>query len=1042
MKTDRKTEKTSIKRLALSLLLIMVFPLFAMAQMKVTGVVSDEGGEHLIGVTVQVVGTSTSTSTNLDGEYTIKAKAGDVLKFSYVGMSSVEKKVTGNKMNVTLSSNDKQLDEVVVVGYGTQKKVSVTGSISALDGKKLESLPTDNVSNMLAGRLPGLIAVQNSGMPGEGSSLLVRGSSTTSSGGNTPIYIVDGIQRDMIDTIDPEEIANITVLKDAASAAVYGVQGGSGVVLITTKRGSEGKPKITLKASLNVSRNTNFPKFLNASDYMTWHNKARELDGLTPLYTDEIRQQVANGENGYGETDWFGELFSGKGIIQNYDISTNGGTKNIKYFVSTGYSKNDGIVRNLSYQKFFLRSNLDFRLTDWLKMQVNLSGYRTQTDRPASDVSEGNSGSSTSVFWQTTLAKPIYPVKYGDTYSVATTLKGNMNPIAALEESGYNKGKTHWLSSSVRFDVNVPKVKGLTAYLLVGYDYKATRNKLWKLPYTLGKYVNGEYTEVTNSIQQRSALTESHTDYEKLGIQPSIQYENTFNDVHYFRAQVVYDVLQTWQNTLAAGKMNFDLTDIPELSMGSDDEIIAGSVTGTKVQFARAGLVTRLNYTYANKYLFEALLRADASVKFNKSNRRGYFPAVSLGWRISEEKFMENTRNWLTNLKLRASFGITGNDRISDWLYMRSISLSKNAYVLNGQLQNALVTGSVPSYDISWEKQRTTNVGFDMSLWNGLLSMEFDYYYKYSWDILQSLSASMPPSLGGNYPSIINKGKVDNRGFELTLGHRKVVNNDFSYEASFNVAYNKNRILQYNDAVNIPDYQKKTGHCIGSLVGLVADGLYKDEEDLANSPKYRGDAKVGDIKYKDLNGDGVIDLVNDSKIISDGTTPKWNYGINLAAKWKWVDMSLFFQGAADYEIALQGYYGSGSQSTTNFTKPFAADGNTPYFLVENSWTPDNQNAEFPRLTTRTSINQNAAFSTFWLRSGNYLRLKNLQLGVTIPNKYLSKLKIDNLRIYFSATNLLTFSKLNKYGLDPEAPTVNNGYYPQQRTCSFGINLTL
>ncbi|MBQ0068203.1 MAG: TonB-dependent receptor [Bacteroidales bacterium] len=997
----------------------------------------------MVGVTVQLMGTQKSTSTDIDGKFSIQAKEGDKLKFSYIGMTAMEKRVSGSAaMNVVMQESNKELEEVVVVGYGTQKKVSVTGSIVAVDGKKLESLPTDNLSNMLAGRLPGLIAMQHNGMPGEGSTILVRGSSTTSSGGNAPIYIVDGIQRDMIDTLSPDEIANITVLKDAASAAIYGVQGGSGVVLITTKQGLEGKPRITFKASVSSSKNTQFPEFLNALDYMNWHNKARELDGLTPLYTDDIMLQVKNHENGYGETDWFGEVFSGKGISQDYNITTSGGSKNLKYFVSGGYNKNDGSVKNLSYQKYFLRSNLDFRLTDWLKMNVSASGYRTESDRPASDVSSGNSGSSTSVFWQATLSKPIFPVMYGDKYSVPITLKGNMNPIAALTESGYNRSRTHWLSSSVKFDINIPQVKGLTAYVLLGYDYKTTRGKIWKLPYTLSKFSNGSYTEVINGVQQRSALTESHSDYEKLGFQPSIQYENTFNDVHYLRAQVVYDQLQTWSTSLQAGKMNFDMLDIPELSLGSDEEIIAGSVKGSKTMFARKGVLTRLNYAYDNKYLIEALVRADASVKFANDNRWGYFPAVSLGWRLSEESFMENTRDWLTNLKLRASFGITGNDRISDWLYMRSIALSKNAYVINGQLGNALVTGSVPSYDISWEKQRTTNVGFDMQLFNGKLYTEFDYYYKYSWDILQSLSASMPPSLGGNYPSIINKGKVDNRGFELILGHRNKVGKDFSYDVSANIAYNKNRILQFNDAVNIPDYQKKTGHCIGSIVGLVADGLYKDEADLANSPKYRGDAKVGDIKYKDLNGDGVIDLVNDATIISDGTVPKWNYALNMNAQYKWVDLTLFFQGAADYEIALQGFYGSGAQSTTNFTKPFAADGNTPYFLVENSWTPENPNAEFPRLTTRTAINQNAVSSTFWLRKGNYIRLKNLQLGVNIPKDIVSKAKIEALRVYFSASNVFTLSKLNKYGFDPEAPTVNNGYYPQQRVLSFGINLTL
>ncbi|MDD2961036.1 MAG: TonB-dependent receptor [Muribaculaceae bacterium] len=1046
MESNSKSNSSGIiRRIFVTLLLLVAIPAMGFAQKTITGTVSDESGEPLMGVTVLVKGTKQGVSTDLDGKYNIQASADAVLTFTYIGMTPSEVKVAGKTaIDVVLKQDLQNLEEVVVVGYGTQKKVNVTGSIVAVDAKKLEQLPTDNVSNMLAGRLPGLVAVQSSGMPGEGSSLLVRGSSTTSSNGNAPLFIVDGVQRDMIDTLSPDEIANITVLKDAASAAIYGVQGGSGVILITTKRGQKtDKPQITFKASLNLNQNTNFPDFLNATDYMKWHNKARELDGLAPLYTEDIAKQVYAGTNGYGQTNWFDEIFQGKGTTQNYNITINGGNNTVKYFLSGGYTDTQGIVKNVNYTKYFLRSNIDTKITDWMKLSVDLAGYKTETDRPSTEVSEGNSGSSTSVFWQATLAKPIYPVYYDGVYSVPTTMKGNYNPVASLTESGYNKQSNVIFNSSIRLDIDIPGVKGLAAHMLMGYDYNSTKGKVWKLPYELGKYdtATGSVTMVKNSVQQRSVLSENFNSTTKIAVQPSIDYENTFGN-HYVRGQVVYDQLQTNYNTFGAGKMNYDLTDIPELNLGSDDQVVAGSVKGTSTKFARQSFVVRANYSYADKYLLNVLMRADASVKFKEQNRWGYFPGVSVGWRLSEESFMAPTRDVLSNLKLRASWGITGNDRISEWLYLRSMGVSKNAYVWGGDVLDAIVTGSVPAYDISWEKTRTTNVGFDAAFLNGALTVEFDYYYKYTWDILQSLSASIPPSLGGNAPSIVNKGKVDNRGFEVTLGYRKDLSKDLSFGVSGNVAYNHNRILQYNDASNIPDYQKKTGNCVGSILGLVSDGLYQDEADLANSPKYKSDAKVGDIKYRDLNGDGKIDLVNDVKIISDGSSPKWNYGINLDARYKWFDIAAFFQGAADFDIALQGYYQSGTQSTTNFTKPFAADGNTPYFLVENSWTPENPNAEFPRLTTRLSINQNAISSDFWLRSGNYIRLKNLQIGATLPKSLFGKSGIQNIRLYVSGTNLFTISKLNKYGLDPEAPSVNNGYYPQQRVYTFGINVTL
>lgn len=1044
---NSKNKKSSqmARILILSLFALCVCSIAGHAQSLIRGTVNDGTGEPLPGVSVVVKGTTNGTITDIDGKYNIRAKENDIIVFSYIGMLSQNIKVAGRAViDVVLKEDSETLDEVVVVGYGTQKKVSVTGSIVSMDAKKLENLATDNISNMLAGRLPGLVATQNTGMPGEGASLLVRGASSTSSNGNTPVFIVDGVQRDMIDTLSPDEIQSITVLKDAASAAIYGVQGGSGVILITTKRGKEGtKPTIQFKASLNLSQNTNFPDFLDAVDYMSWHNKARELDDLAPLYDQTAVNQVLNGEGIYGQTDWFGEVFSGKGLTQNYNVSINGGSEAVKYYVTGGYMDNEGIVKNIGYNKINIRSNIDTKITDYLKMSVDLAGYKSTTDRPSSDVSEGNSGTSTSVFWQATLAKPIYPVKYGDLYSVPITMKGNMNPVAALTESGFNKQVTTQFNSSVRFDLDVPKVKGLAIHFLAAYDRIATKGKIWKLPYTLAKgdASTGNISEVVNGVQTRSVLQESYSNEERISLQPSIDYERTLGK-HYLRAQVVYDQLQTNKNNFGAGKMDFDLLDLPELSLGSDDNVLAGSVKGTSSKFARIGVVGRVNYSYADKYLIEALLRSDASVRFSKDNRWGYFPAVSLGYRISEESFMEDYRDVINNLKVRGSWGITGNDRISEWQYLRTISYQKNSYVFGGELVNSLATGSVPYYDISWEKSRTFNVGFDATLWNGLLNVEFDYFYKYTWDILQSVSSSVPLSIGGNVPSTLNSGKVDNRGFEVSVGHRNTVGKDFSYNVNANFAYNNNRILQFNDAVNIPDHQKKTGHRIGSIIGLVADGLYEDEADLANSPKYKGDAKVGDIKYRDLNGDGVIDLVNDMTIISDGATPKYNYGIGFDAQYKWFDLSMFFQGAAGFEIALQGFYGSGSQSTTNFTKPFAADGNTPYFLVENSWTPDNVDAEFPRLTTRTSINQNAVSSSFWLRKGNYLRLKNLQIGCTIPKKVFKNTGITGVRLYVSGTNLFTISKLNKYGLDPEAPSVNNGYYPQQRVYTFGINVTL
>ena len=361
-------------------------------------------------------------------------------------------------------------------------------------------------------------------------------------------------------------------------------------------------------------------------------------------------------------------------------------------------------------------------------------------------------------------------------------MKGNVNSGAALNESGCSKSNATLFTSTARLDIDVPGVKGLGVHFLVGFDYRGTKNKSWSLPYMLGKYnaSTGEVTEIVNSVQGRSVLRESYSNVQKIALQPSIDYSNTFGK-NFINAQFVFDQLTTNSSSFAAGKMNYELTDIPELSLGSDSEIVPNSVTGTSSKFARQSFVGRINYAFDDKYMINAIFRADGSVKFRDENRWGYFPGVSVAWRMTQEEFMAPTRDVLNNLKIRGSFGITGNDRVSDWLYLRSIGLLKNAYVWENAIIDGLQTGSVPAYDLSWEKTRTWNAGFDAGFLNNNLTVEFDFYYKYTWDILQSLSASIPPSLGGNAPSIHNKGKVDHRCVELTIGYQKTFGKDWTF---------------------------------------------------------------------------------------------------------------------------------------------------------------------------------------------------------------------------------------------------------------------
>ncbi len=1019
------------------------------AQNRITGKIVDKKNEVVVGATILNKGTTTGTITDVDGNFSLEVpdKNGTII-VSSIGYVNQEISLAGRShFNIILEEDIQGLDEVVVVGYGTQKKVSVTGSISQVDGKALEKAPSDNISNMLAGRLPGLVTKQNSGLPGEGSSILIRGYATT--GENKPVYIVDGVQRDILGSLDPSEVETITVLKDAASAAIYGVQGASGVILITTKRGTKSdKPMITYKGSVSFSENANFPDFLNGVDYAYYHNLARELDGLEPLYTKSIVEKIKNGDPDgiYGNTNWFNELFSGNGLTQNHNVSLAGGNDRVKYFVMAGASDQKGIVKNVDYSRYNVRANVDAKVTDNLTMYFDLSGSREEKARPRIGVGPND---YMSVFYQAGKMIPIIPMEYNGLPTATSIAAGNVNPIAAINQSGYNNTDVNRFSTTLRLKYDAPFLKGLSAQFLGAYDRDFTTSKIWSNPYDVMVFRDGAYTKAKATANQSSSLTEAYNQNYKLALQPSLEFNRTFGK-HGIQAQMVYDQLETRYNRMQAGKRNYNLVDLPELDLGSKDEVTPGSVTGNSDRFARIGVVGRINYSYDDKYLVQLLTRADASVRFAKDNRWGYFPAISLGWRMSEESFIRDNYSFVDNLKLRASYGVTGNDRIGDWRYMRTILFTYDSpdkkeianlpYVIGGVPVQALETGSVPSYDITWEKSRTINGGFEASLWRGLLGAEFDYFYKYTWDILQSVSGSVPPSLGGNVPSIMNQGRVDARGFELTLSHRRSINNDFNYGISANLSWQKSRILQLEESVNIPDYQKKVGHSVGTMLGFVADGLYKDEADIKNSPYFK-DVKPGDIKYKDLNGDGKITYEHDRTVISEGNMPKYNYGLNLDAQYKWFDVNVLFQGAADFDIALQGLYESGVESTTGFTKPFAAGGNSPYFLIENSWTPDNLNAEFPRLTTST-VAQNSYASSFWLRDGSYLRLKNVQVGFNMPKHWLVKTGLESVRLYVSGSNLATFSKLNDYGIDPEYPSVSDGYYPQQKTYSFGLNVTL
>jgi len=1052
MKRDKKIleNKNRFHRfLFLSLFFFTTF--ISYAQINVRGKVTDTKGEPLIGVNVTVKGTNQGTVTDNEGMFSLQVpNENSVLEFSYVGFKTMEIPLNGQtSLNVTMNEDIEMLEEVVVVGYGTQKKIHVTGSVSQISAEDILKAPSGNITHTLVGKLPGLVATQKSGQPGsDNANLLIRGVSTL--GDASPMIIVDGVQRGFA-YLDPNEIESISILKDASSAAVYGMQGAGGVILVTTKRGTIQKPKITYTGKISYNQNTNYPKFLNGPDFIMWYNKALEMDGQYPLFSQEIYNKVLNGdpEGKYANTDWFDELMKDGAFSSHHNVSINGGNESAKYFISLGYLNQDGILDKFGFTKYNLRSNVDVNLQNGFKLSIDL-GAR-QESRKGGYYSVANQAWNNPISLAQRML-PIVPTEYEGLPVAANIEAYKYNPIAYNNLTGYNNSIFNTLQSSLTFSWDVPKVKGLNLKLKAAYDKDYTTPKSWREQFYMNSYnVYTEEYEIVESFHgepRESVLRNATSQSQRLTLQPSISYAKTFGK-HDLSGLVLYEQSSYESEGLAVIVQGFDLKTLHELSLGKN--ILNGkktdAISGSSYKFNRAGFVGRINYSYEDKYLAELAARYDGSVRFPPEHRWGFFPAASFGWRVSEEPFFAKYKDKIENLKLRLSAGLLGNDRIGNFQYLNLMQANPPTVYIGDKEYISIYTAGEVNRDITWEKTSTYNAGFDLMLKNGIFGMEFDLFYKLTNDILISGGGLYPPSLGGNYPGTINGGKVSNKGFELVLTHRKSIN-DFHYDVRGNVGWSRNKVLRMNESPNTPAYQKRTGRKMGEKMGFKTKGLYQSEEEINNSPTLghlsKNQIRPGDLQYVDLNKDGKIDRAQDYTFIGNSNRPELMFGLNLAASWKSFDFSVFFQGAAITDVFLSGVYANGNVDQTQYTRPFYGHGNSPYFLIENSWTPENRNAEFCRLTTMAAEmgNCNGWASDWWIRNGSYLRLKNIQFGYTLKNNYIRNIGIDNIRFMLTGANLFTWSELTKYNIDPETPEITNGYYPQQRTFEFGISFTL
>ena len=916
---------------------------------------------------------------------------------------------------------------------------------------------------MLAGRLPGISSVQESGEPGlDQANLKIRGSVYNVS------YIVDGFPVDNINDIDPSDIESVSVLKDGASAAVYGFSAAGGVIIITTKKGEKGDAKITYNASVGASMNANFPQFMNGEEFARYYNVADMMDKLangeisspdeyTPYFSKEVIDMITGVKPSkeWDNVDYVNLVF-GTGFNQKHNVTVQGGTDKHRYFASFGLMDQQGNIDNFWYKRYNIRANLESEIAKNLDFKLGLSGVMSNRHSPAflsggSDVDSGYEVGWFSIGRQTIQMHPYLPVKYEGYYTGAKQNNQAMlvSPLAAIYESGYKETRSAGMSANASLNYRVPFIKGLSFKASGSFDYSLSYNKNLSKPYTMmwhslneatGKWEWSKRTDNPHIKDNVNNLGEAVTFSQQAVGQVSASFVRSFGK-HNIDALLLAEARQYKGNSLSAYVQSLPFTELPELSNGIPTN---SPVAGWSSASRSAGYVGRLRYDWDERYLAEFTGRYDGSYKFAgmTKNRWGFFPSASLGWRISKEPFMQN-QDVVDDLKLRASVGLLGNDSVSEYMFLSSYGKSVNVVYPNGMFPSYTTTG-VANTDLTWEKTLSYNVGFDLTMWDGLLGAEIDGFYNYTYDMLTYQSSGYPPSMGGYYSTWANYNAIDSKGVDILLTHRNhfdLLGKPFWYDVAASLTYSDTRWIKYKDSPNIADYKRVVGSQYGSNLCWKADGLFRSEEEIDNSAWYGTRPNVGDIKYVDINGDGIIND-DDRGYFGLSNRPRLTFGLNLNFTWNGFDFNAQFTGGALFNVSLTNTYYNGNDDNTIWTQTFKEGANSPLYLVQGAYSEYNKEGTYPRLTLSTTNHggDNGVGSTFWIRDGKYIRLKTAQFGYTIPKKITNFVGISSLRLFVEGQNLFTIDGLPE-GIDPESPGVNNGYYPQQRLVMGGITLT-
>lgn len=988
---------------------------------KVTSAEDDSG---LPGVNVVIKGSREGTITDINGNFTLEVPSQEaVLVFSFIGFGTKEVMVGAQtEINVALEPDVKALEEIVVVGYGEQKKETLTGSVANISGDEIVKSPSANVTNSLAGRLPGLTVNQRSGEPGrDDPNILIRGNGTFVNGANAPLIIVDGVPRSQMSRLNPQDIESISVLKDA-SAAIYGARAANGVILVTTKQGTKGKPEFNLSYDHAFQRPTKTLDMLDAATYArvfnegAWYRAGRPEDS-TPFYSDEAIQKFEDGSDPvlHPNTNWVDEVLKPYSTQKRINFSANGGSDAVRYFLSFGSTLQDGSFKNdpTNYEQYNMRAKVDVNLTDNLVVGANISAILNDKKYGVTATDDDAWVNFHNIYQ----ANPTLVARYPNGLIGPGRL--GENPLL-MDQRGYLSREDAPIYSTFTASYEVPFLEGLKLDASYNYDLSTQIEKRWRLPYYFHEYntVSEEYEKKQGTGSSSAELWDTFRRWNTQLYNFRVNYDRTFNK-HHVGVLVGTEQQKNTHQWVQAYRRNFVSSAIDQINVGSNDPEDknnggSASLGGYNNYFGR------LNYDFEGKYLAEFVFRYDGSQIFPKDRRYGFFPGVSAGWRLSEESFIRENLNFLNHLKIRGSYGQIGNDRVGAYQHLQAFTFEDN-YAFAGGDVPGVRPGVLANPNITWEVSEKLDLGIDGILWKGLLGFEYTWWQEKRSNILSTRNVSVSNVFG--FPGLPdeNIGEVHNHGFELALTHRNSIG-QLNYQVSANTAFSRSRIEFMDEVPQDEPYKNQTGHPVGAGLFYKADGLFNTQEELDAYP-HLPNTQVGDIKIIDLNEDGEINGADQFRF-DYTSTPEYIFGLTFDLQYKGIDLSLLFQGQTNAYNYDDRFGVLGNSSFDNATVARARD----------RWTVENPDGTMPRADGNAPGN-----NTMWVFDATFVRLKTIELGYSLPEALSSKVNLKNARVYVSGFNMLTWAREIKWA-DPEA---SGGflYYPQMRMINLGVNVT-